>query len=96
MILRGEVSQARGQTEHDEEHDEGEGHEQDAEALNRAGNKPPESETGTGSQGIGAEKWGDLPPYLNSPRNRGSRPKVPPKFRNYWEAWLKNKRKAKR
>ena len=69
------------------------GQESQDEGQNRQPAKPTEGETGAGSEASGAEEWGDLPPYLNSLKNRGSTPRVPPKFRKYWEAYLKSKRK---
>ncbi|MGK0156572.1 MAG: hypothetical protein ACI9SE_003541 [Neolewinella sp.] len=62
---------------------------------NRDGKKPPNSPTGPGQPGTGEGEWGDLQPYLNFLRNRGSSPKVPEKFRKYYEAYLKNKSKGK-
>ena len=60
--------------------------------MNRDGNSPPENATGPGQRGEGSESWGELQPYLNSLKNRGSTPKVPQKYRKYWEAYLKNKK----
>ncbi|MBL8730729.1 MAG: hypothetical protein JNM25_20085 [Planctomycetes bacterium] len=58
---------------------------------NRRGNRPPESETGPAQAGDGDGTWGELQPYVNFLKNRGSSPKVPEKYRKYWEAYLKNK-----
>lgn len=60
-------------------------------AENRTGNRPPESETGPPQRGQGDETWGELQPYVNFLKNRGSSPKVPEKYRKYWEAYLKGK-----
>ena len=56
------------------------------------GNNQPENETGPGKPGTGNESWGELQPYLNSLKNRGSAPKIPQKYRKYWKAYLKNKK----
>lgn len=58
---------------------------------NRPGNNPPQPETGPGQPGTGEGSWGELQPYLNFLRNRGATPKVPEKYRKYYEAYLKNK-----
>jgi hypothetical protein len=59
---------------------------------NRPGGKPDDGGTGPASQGTGDGSWGDLQPYMNFLKNRGSRPPdVPEKFRKYWEAYLKQK-----
>jgi hypothetical protein len=59
---------------------------------NARGNRPPESETGPANPGTGDGSWGELQPYMNFLKNRGSRPPaVPEKFRKYWEAYLKQK-----
>ena len=42
-------------------------------------------------RGQGDETWGELQPYVNFLKNRGSSPKVPEKYRKYWEAYLKGK-----
>ena len=63
---------------------------------NRTGNQPPNSPQGPGQPGTGAGEWGDLQPYLNFLRNRGSSPKVPAKYRKYYDAYLKNKAKGKK
>ena len=60
---------------------------------NKVGNNPPNSATGPGQPGTGDGGWGDLQPYLNFLRNRGASPKVPEKFRKYYEAYLKRKGK---
>jgi hypothetical protein len=67
------------------------GQETDDTSENRRGNRPPESETGPGQPGGGDGTWGELQPYVNFLKNRGSSPKVPEKYRKYWEAYLKNK-----
>ncbi|MCA9544746.1 MAG: hypothetical protein KC613_10165 [Myxococcales bacterium] len=48
-------------------------------------------ELGPGQRGEGEGQWGELQPYLNFLKNRGTSPKVPPKFRKYYEAYLKRK-----
>lgn len=59
---------------------------------NTPGTQRPESETGPGNPGTGEGSWGELQPYMNFLKNRGSRPpQVPEKFRKYWEAYLKSK-----
>lgn len=58
---------------------------------NRVGNRPTEDPTGPGSPGTGDGSWGDLQSYTNFLKNRGSSPKVPEKYRKYWEAYLKQK-----
>lgn len=58
---------------------------------NTRGNNQPESPTGPGTPGTGDGNWGELQPYMNFLRNRGSNPpQVPEKFRKYWEAYLKS------
>ncbi|MCA8964709.1 MAG: hypothetical protein H6838_05845 [Planctomycetes bacterium] len=59
---------------------------------NTTGNRQPEPETGPGQPGTGEGGWGELQDYVNFLKNRGSPPKVPEKFRKYWEAYLRNKR----
>ncbi|MEO6594250.1 MAG: hypothetical protein ABIP94_05815 [Planctomycetota bacterium] len=61
---------------------------------NTTGNRPPESEIGPGQPGKGEGSWGELQPYLNAIKNRGSAPKVPEKYRKYWEAYLKNSKEG--
>lgn len=51
----------------------------------------PEPELGPGQPGTGDETWGDLQPYLNRIKNRGSTPRVPEKYRKYWQAYLKSR-----
>jgi hypothetical protein len=58
---------------------------------NQRGNRPPETELGPGQPGTGDGTWGELQPYVNFLKNRGSAPKVPEKYRKYWEAYLKQK-----
>jgi hypothetical protein len=58
---------------------------------NRTGNRQPEPELGPGNPGQGDETWGELQPYVNFLKNRGSAPKVPERYRKYWEAYLKNR-----
>lgn len=58
---------------------------------NRPARSPTESETGPGSPGQGSESWGELQGYQNFLKHRGSAPKVPEKYRKYWEAYLKQK-----
>ena len=62
---------------------------------NRTGKAPPNGATGKGQPGTGEGGWGNLQPYLNFLRNRGASPKVPEKYRKYYEAYLKNKSKGK-
>ncbi|MBL8753479.1 MAG: hypothetical protein JNK15_09275 [Planctomycetes bacterium] len=57
---------------------------------NTAGNRQPEPDLGPGNRGQGEGSWGELQPYMNFLKNRGSAPpQVPEKFRKYYEAWLK-------
>jgi hypothetical protein len=63
---------------------------------NKLGNNPPNSPTGPGQPGTGDGGWGNLQPYLNFLRNRGASPKVPEKYRKYYEAYLKNKVKGRK
>jgi hypothetical protein len=58
---------------------------------NRNGQAPPDQATGPGQPGQGSETWGELQGYTNALKNRGSMPKVPEKYRKYWEAYLKQK-----
>jgi hypothetical protein len=55
------------------------------------GNQAPPGETGPGNPGSGEGSWGELQPYMNFLKNRGSAPKVPEKYRKYWDAYLKQK-----
>lgn len=64
-------------------------------AENRTGRAPPDSETGPAQRASGDEGWGELQPYVNFLKNRGATPKVPEKYRRYWEAYLKNKQGAR-
>lgn len=52
---------------------------------------PPEDPTAPGQPGSGEGTWGELREYQSLLKNRGSQPKVPEKFRKYWEAYLKQK-----
>jgi DNA mismatch repair ATPase MutL len=63
---------------------------------NRRGDQPPDSEVGPAQPGTGDGTWGELQPYVNFLKNRGSMPKVPEKYRKYWEAYLKQKQDGKR
>ena len=72
------------------------GQEMPTAGQNRPGNSPPQPETAPGQPGTGEGSWGNLPPYLNFLRNRGSSPKVPEKFRKYYEAYLKDKARGKK
>lgn len=59
---------------------------------NTRGNQPPQSELGPPNPGQGSENWGELQPYANFLKNRGSAPtKVPEQYRKYWEAYLRQK-----
>lgn len=58
---------------------------------NREGNLPPDQATGPGQPGTGDDEWGKLQPYVNFLKNQGSPPKVPEKYRKYWEAYLKQR-----
>ncbi len=59
---------------------------------NRQGNRPPGEGTEQVPPGAGDAAWGELQGYLNALKNRGSPPKVPERFRKYWEAHLKDQR----
>ena len=63
---------------------------------NTKGQSPPDNAVDKGARGTGAGQWGNLPPYLNFLKNRGATPKVPEKFRKYYEAYLKNKSRGRR
>ena len=65
------------------------GQEEHTRGENTTGNRRPDSERGPGNRGEGDEGWGELQSYTNFLKNRGSAPKVPEKFRKYWEAYLK-------
>jgi hypothetical protein len=56
----------------------------------------PQDGTEKTTPGQGNDSWGELQPYVNHLRNRGSQPKVPEKFRKYWEAYLKQKADGER
>ena len=56
---------------------------------NRPGQDPTQDPSAPGQRGDGRQNWGDLPPYVNELKQRGSPPKVPEKFRQFWEAYLK-------
>lgn len=60
---------------------------------NTTGNRQPEPNTGPATAGQGSGTWGELQDYVNFLKNRGSPPKVPEKFRRYYEAYLKNRRR---
>lgn len=62
---------------------------------NTSGNNPPDSESEAGLRGAGDGEWGELQPYVNFLKTRGSPPKVPEKFRKYWEAYLRSKQEKK-
>ena len=70
------------------------GQEQRTGGENRRGNRAADDATDAGKPGTGSSEWGGLQPYLNFLKNRGSTPKVPEKFRRYYEAYLKNKSKG--
>jgi DNA polymerase III gamma/tau subunit len=57
---------------------------------NRNGKSPADPDTAANQRGDGDGQWGQLQPYVNFLKNRGSPPKVPEKFRHYWEAYLKS------
>jgi hypothetical protein len=62
---------------------------------NTRGNRQLEPDTAPGNPGTGDGTWGELQPYMNFLKNRGSRPpSVPEKFRKYWEAHLKQKQQG--
>lgn len=59
---------------------------------NRPGSAPDDGGVGPANPATGDGTWGELQPYMNFMKNRGSRPpQVPEKFRKYWEAYLKQK-----
>lgn len=59
---------------------------------NRPGRAPDDGGVGPANAATGDGTWGELQPYMNFMKNRGSRPpQVPEKFRKYWEAYLKQK-----
>lgn len=58
---------------------------------NTRGNNELQPDIGPGNRGEGEQGWGDLPSYVNFLKNRGSSPKVPEKYRKYWDAYLKSK-----
>lgn len=87
----------QGQQEQEQEGADGQprgGTEQRDGGENRVGNQPPQGATDAGKPGTGAGEWGGLQPYLNFLKNRGASPKVPAKYRRYYEAYLKNKAKG--
>ena len=57
---------------------------------NRPPTQLPDNETAPGQPGTGEGEWGKLQSYVNQLKNRGSPPKVPEKYRKYWEAYLKS------
>jgi Skp family chaperone for outer membrane proteins len=59
---------------------------------NTRGNRQIEPDLGAPNPGQGSENWGELQPYANFLKNRGSVPtKVPEQYRKYWEAYLRQK-----
>ncbi|MEY4673796.1 MAG: hypothetical protein RL148_1580 [Planctomycetota bacterium] len=66
--------------------------EQPAAGENRQGNQAPQDPTAPGQPGSGDGSWGELQPYVNFLKNRGSPPKVPEKFRKYWQEYLRQKK----
>jgi hypothetical protein len=56
---------------------------------NRPGNQPPDNGTEKVAPGTGDGTWGELPTYANFLKSKGSAPKVPEKFRKYYEGYLK-------
>lgn len=67
------------------------GQESNTPGENRQGNRQLEPDLGPGKPGEGEGSWGELQSYTNFIKNRGSLPTVPPKYRKYWEAYLKSK-----
>ena len=67
------------------------GQEQPTGGENTRGNRPEQTPDGPGNPGQGEGTWGELQPYTNFLKNRGSAPKVPEKYRKYYEAYLKQK-----
>jgi TolA-binding protein len=59
---------------------------------NQQGNQAPQDPTAPGQPGTGDGSWGELQPYVNFLKNRGSPPKVPEKFRKYWQEYLRQKK----
>ena len=93
---KGEQPQPGEQQQQKPQNMPGKGDEKGAEnsteaAENRPGDRRPESETGPKNPGQGDESWGELQPYMNRLKSRGSAPKVPEKYRKYWQANLKKK-----
>jgi hypothetical protein len=62
---------------------------------NRPADRQPDQQTGPGQPGQGEGEWGALQPYLNELKNRGSPPRVPEKFRKYWEAYVRSRQEKK-
>lgn len=61
----------------------------------RTGAPPTPDPTGPGQPGAGEAGWGELPPYLQFLRHRGSRPRMPDAFRKFYEAYLKAEQRKK-
>lgn len=90
---QGEQQQPQGQKPTPQGQPQG-GQEAPGPGQNQVGRTPPESELGPGQRGQGEGTWGELQPYVNFLKNRGSAPKVPEKFRKYWEAYLKSSKEG--
>ena len=70
------------------------GQESPSQGQNRPGQQKPDDPTGAANPGQGEGSWGELQSYTNFLKNRGASPKVPEKYRKYWEAYLKQKQAA--
>lgn len=91
---QGQQQKPQGQKPEGQEQGQGQpkgGKESKDNPENRTGQPQPEPDTGPGQPGAGEGSWGELQPYVNFLKNRGSSPKVPEKYRKYWQAYLKNK-----
>ena len=66
------------------------GPEQPTEGVNRTDGVDLNRTTGDGAAANEAGDWGNLQPYLNFLKNRGAEPKVPEKYRRYFEAYIKS------
>ncbi|MGE3172767.1 MAG: hypothetical protein AB7O97_09075 [Planctomycetota bacterium] len=72
------------------------GQENPSDGETMPGMQPPDDGTAPGQPGTDGGEWGNLQPYENFLRNRGSPPKVPEKYRKFWEAYLKARADQKR